>query len=456
MRGRLDREGLAAMQTEIDGLAKAVAAMYDANRQVGFAPWCGRAYDFVCPSVGTYPFQWFWDSCFHATVLRHLDVGRAEAELATLIANQQADGFIGHVTLWQRERHAHLLANYNIAYRTPYVSDCIQPPVLAEAVWDVARAGRGTPFVREVVARVRAFYDWLHRERDPDGDGLIAVLLPDESGLDHTPKYDAYLGIAPGDETLAEFDAAWARVARAYAAVGRDGARMFALDAFVVEDVMVNSIYGRNLRYLARLLAETGDDRGAAEHDARADHTTRSLLARCYDAERGLFFDLAGAAERRLEVNTFTCLMPLLLPDLPTDVARRLIAHLEDPGTYALPYPVPSVARTEPSFRPGPVGTRLTWRGPTWLNVNWFLTRALRQHGRDDLAAHLARRSVELVARSGFREYYDPFNGEGHGARDFAWTGLVLDMAAALGAAGGSRAKVGSGEPFSGPSFVRR
>jgi Mannosylglycerate hydrolase MGH1-like glycoside hydrolase domain len=422
-----------ASPREFAGLTEAVAAIYQENRQVGVAPWCKQAYDFVCPSLGTYPFQWFWDSCFHATVLRHLDVGRAETELVSLLKNQDADGFIGHVTLWQRERYAHLLANYNIAYRTPYVSDCIQPPVLAEAVWDVARAGRGTPFVREMVAKVRAFYDWLHRVRDPDGDGLIALLLPDESGLDHIPKYDAYLGIAPGDETLAGFDAAWARVARAYESVGRDSAGMFALDVFIVEDVLLNSIYGRNERFLARLLAETGDHRAADEYNARAEHTTRSLLAKCYDPERGLFFDLAGAAERRLEVNTFTCLMPLLLPDLPTDIAGRLVGHLEDPDTFALPYPVPSVARTEPTFRPGPVSTRLTWRGPTWLNVNWLCTRGLRQHGRDDLADDLARRSVDLVKKSGFREYYDPLTGEGHGAKGFAWSALVLDMAAAIG-----------------------
>ncbi len=62
------------MRTELAWLADAVAALYAENRQVGFAPWCGRPFDFVCPSAGTYPFQWFWDSCFHTTVLRHLDV----------------------------------------------------------------------------------------------------------------------------------------------------------------------------------------------------------------------------------------------------------------------------------------------------------------------------------------------------------------------------------------------
>jgi hypothetical protein len=32
------------------------------------------------------------------------------------------------------------------------------------------------------------------------------------------------------------------------------------------------------------------------------------------------------------------------------------------------------------------------------------------------------------VARSGFREYYDPCTGEGFGAREFTWSGLLVDM----------------------------
>lgn len=34
----------------------------------------------------------------------------------------------------------------------------------------------------------------------------------------------------------------------------------------------------------------------------------------------------------------------------------------------------------------------------------------------------------ELVGKSGFREYYNPFTGQGYGAEDFTWAGLVLDM----------------------------
>ena len=33
-----------------------------------------------------------------------------------------------------------------------------------------------------------------------------------------------------------------------------------------------------------------------------------------------------------------------------------------------------------------------------------------------------------LIQLSGFREYYNPFSGEGYGACDFTWSGLVVDM----------------------------
>jgi hypothetical protein len=334
------------------------------------------------------------------------------------------------VTFWQREAYEQMLETYSIAYRTPYLSDCMQPPVLAEAVAAAAQGESGDAFLAEVLPATRRYFDWLNRVRDPDGDGLIATLQPDESGLDHTPKYDEYLGIL-GRE-LSDYTAAWDRVAGPYATVGRDPEKMFALDRFVVEDVLVNTIYGENQRVLADLLERTGDAAGAAEMGRRADATTRALVDKCFDRERGLFFDLAGLGETRLEVNTVSCLMPLALRDLPPFAVDALVAHLQDAEEYAAPYPAPSVAMDEPSFVPGVVGTKLVWRGPVWMNTNWYVARGLRRHGHVDLARHVEDRSAALVEQSGFREYYDPFTGEGHGAQDFSWTALALDMLATL------------------------
>lgn len=42
-----------------------------------------------------------------------------------------------------------------------------------------------------------------------------------------------------------------------------------------------------------------------------------------------------------------------------------------------------------------------------------------------DKLVHIVK---ELIASGGFREYYNPLTGEGYGASDFTWSGLVVDM----------------------------
>jgi hypothetical protein len=412
----------------LGAMTDAVRALYDRNRQRGYAEWCQREYDFVCPSMGTYPFQWFWDSCFHAVALSHVDVERSRIEIRSLLANQQPDGFIAHVTFWQRERFEDLLSTYAIAYRTPYLSDCMQPPVLAEAVAAGATGAGGDDYLKEILPKVRRYFDWLDRMRDPDRDGLVATLQPDESGLDHTPKYDDYLGVSGA--VLGDYTAAWERVAHPYATIRREHARMFALDRFIDEDVFVNTIYAENQRVLGDLLERSGDDTGAREMRARATRTAAAIVDKCFDETTGLFFDLAGERERMLKVNTVSCLLPILLPELPTACAGALIRHIEDPAEYAAAYPVPSVAMNEPSYRTPTAENKLVWRGPTWINSNWYMARGLRRHGRPDLARRIEDRSAALVEGAGFREYYDPQTGQGFGAQDFSWTALALDLLA--------------------------
>lgn len=424
---------LMSHSTRYDAMTARVRELYERNRQKGTAPWCGLDYDFVCPSTGTYPFQWFWDSCFHAIVLARYDMDRARSEIRSLLRNQPEDGFVGHVTFWQREAFEEMLKEYSIAYRTPYLSDCIQPPLLAEALHAITRGEGGREVLVELLPKVRKYYDWLDRMRDPDRDGLIAILQPDESGLDHIPKYDAYLGVT--NPTRDEFTAAWQRAVGPYAEMQRDHDKMFEADRFVVEDVLVNTIYAENERVLAELHEEAGETEAAAEMRARAALSLQSLLTKCWDKETGLFYDLAGKREAWLKVSTVTSLMPILLPGLPRECVEALVAHIADPKEYAAPWPVPSTALNEPLYMAPSDGrpeldSKLLWRGPSWINTNWYIARGLRRHGHVDLAKTIEDRSAALIEKGGFREYYDPYTGEGFGAHAFSWTALVLCMLA--------------------------
>jgi hypothetical protein len=109
-------------------------------------------------------------------------------------------------------------------------------------------------------------------------------------------------------------------------------------------------------------------------------------------------------------------------------MAGRLAEQLADRGEYALPWPVPSTAASEPAFRRRTGLVPRYWRGETWLAATWLLHRGLRIHGFDDLARTLARQATRLVAGRGLREYYDPLQGTPQGAQHFGMSALVLDL----------------------------
>jgi glycogen debranching enzyme len=117
---------------------------------------------------------------------------------------------------------------------------------------------------------------------------------------------------------------------------------------------------------------------------------------------------------------------PLLDPNLPVEQVDAILKDLRSlcfhPASEAH-FVVPTYSTQGPGF-----DRRRYWRGPVWLNTNWLLWNGLIQHGRRAEADEIARSSLALVARSGFREYFDPFDGTGYGSGDFAWSAaLVID-----------------------------
>ena len=375
----------------------------------------GLPYAFTCPSPGRYKHQWYWDSCFHAIVWRHIDPARAREELRTLVRAMGPDGLVPHTVFWHRGA-AWRRAPF---YATPtvwgsFATESTQTPFLALA-WELVADG-DAEFGGEALDALRLHYDWLERERDPDGDGLVSILFPDESGLDDSPKYD------PVFRRLAHWRPGYFRLVERYRRLGYRASDVIEHHDEHVEDVLVNVAFALSLRSLSRL---TGDGRYAA----RAERTERALLERCLDERTGLFFDLAGRDERPVPVSTWASLSPLALRALPEDVRRRLVEeHLLKPGRYAAPYGIPSVAMEEPAFNPRFDRFRC-WRGPSWVNTAWLLVPPLFELGYEDAARGIVRSLAEAVERHGFREYYNPLNGRGLGARGFGWSTLLVDLA---------------------------
>jgi glycogen debranching enzyme len=390
------------------------------NRRSGHATWNDRDYACVVPSPRSYPFQWFWDSCFHAIALTHVNLDWARDELVTLLQAAQPNGFIPHQILWEKDRYAEAAARQSEKFGERYTSSSIQPPVLGVTLERVYRATGDASFLARCLPRTVAFYRWLADVRDPDDDGLIAIIQPDESGVDASPQFDSLMDYPRDNDDLVRWiDRLYTR----YAPLRFNDRAILALDLFQVEDVLTNVFHVLGMQALARLCSGAE----AAEFAARAARTQAALVRKCYDAEAGAFFGLAGAEERPLRTLTLSALAPLALPDLDLAIVERLVSHLQDPEEFGLPYPVPSVSRREPSFMPGNAHGFI-WRGPSWINSNWLIGEGLRTHGYMDLLAHLVDRSCALIMQSGFREYYHPYTGEGYGSHDHSWSTLVVDM----------------------------
>ncbi len=79
------------------GLEQAARELLDRNWREG--SYRGRDFAFSVPSPRSYPWQWYWDSCFHAIVRRRWEPEHARRELETLL-NASEDGFIGHTVFW--------------------------------------------------------------------------------------------------------------------------------------------------------------------------------------------------------------------------------------------------------------------------------------------------------------------------------------------------------------------
>lgn len=413
-----------------DAIKKEALRVLLNNRKVGYSEWAEKYYDFSCPSPRTYPYQWFWDSCFHAIALAHLDPERAKNELRSLLSMQREDGFIPHVIFWENR----LLRRYQKPWNYlqskgwslwPRLTGMIQPPVLAFAIERVYQKTGDDAFLAELLPGARRYYEWLAKNRDPDRDYLISIISPYESGLDYSPCYDAAVGFRGTNLKLLYIKDRLLDLKNKIA--GFDSLRILERDWFNVEDVMVNSVYAEALKTMARLFETTNDIGNARVFSERGKAVALALIQKCFDKQEGIFHSLSSKKETRLSVKTVTSLMPIMLDEIDRATLKRLIEeHLLNEKEFWLPCPVPTVAKSEPSFNPN--DNRYIWRGPSWINTNWFLIRGLRKHEYHDIADRITATSKEMIEKSGFREFFNPLTGEGYGAQSFGWSTLIVDM----------------------------
>jgi hypothetical protein len=445
--GGRDRRRRAPPEAERRELVAKARAVLDGN-------WRGNS---TVPSRSLYPHQWSWDAAFIAIGRSWVEQDRAQRELESMFEAQWSTGMLPHIRFdpqvpddayfpgagfWQSDRCP-------AAPRGVPTSGITQPPLHARAALEVWRhAGdraEALAFLRRLYPKLAAQHAHLARWRDPDGDGLAAIVHPWESGQDNSPLWDNdldHLEIPPGalpryqrydlrhaDAADRPTDTAYDRfvyLAITYRRQHYDDRALAAQRLFRVSSPQFNAIYLWSELALAEIAKLVGAEEGP--HLAAAGRIRAGIVGRLWDPGQRGFLAYDSRTQRRIRKASIDAAMPLLDPQLPEPMVAAIVAELRsphfDPPAGSEHYLIPSY-----DLRGRDFDRRRYWRGPVWINTDWLVWRGLRQHGQTELAGEIEASMTGLVERSGFREYYDPFSAKGYGTDQFSWTAaLLLDV----------------------------
>lgn len=381
-----------------------------------------NGYQYTVPSAEHYPYQWLWDSCFHAIILAQCDPEAAKAELRSLLSKQLPDGMIPHIIYWT-PGILHLFR-----WGVEGTSSLTQPPMIAYAAWEIHRRAPDGAFLESIYPALLSYYRFLIEKRDPRDHHLVGIVNPDESGEDNSPRFDAPLS-ASADISYKDHLALRTKLVEQNVACNFD-AEACMRNYFWVKDVPFNAILIENLRalgHIASFLKHVDGERFATLH---AELVAQAMRERLF--KDGVYWSASGKEYKPLEVATWAHFAPLFAGLYSPEEAEVVVrTHLLNPDTFYAPFGIRTVSKKEISYRAEGYSSGFSWRGPVWMATQWFIHRGLLCYGYKEEAADMRKKSLALLERSGFRECFNPETGEGLGAHAFTWGALVLDMNAA-------------------------
>lgn len=381
-------------------------------------------YQYTVPSPDSYPYQWLWDSCFHAIILSHFDLESAKKELQSLVAKQFPNGMIPHIIFWQKNPAGTHFHGELMKWGKADTSSLTQPPMLAYAVWRIYKKDHSVEFLKQMYQPIKEFYNYLLADRDPRAHHLAGIINPDESGEDNSPRFDQALDLPPQHDGEENFQKRIKLIEQNYRC--NFDAPFCMKNFFWVKDVPFNVILVENLKVLSDIASELNQPE---EADLYFTHSRLIVDAmRQMMLEDGSFWPIELNIEtnqyQKIMVKTWHILAPLFGHIYTKKEAQVVIEkYLNNPDEFALPYLIPTVSISDPSFDPAGF-----WRGPVWININWFIYQGLKQYGFNSEAQKIAEATQKLIEKSGFREQFNPLTGEGQGAQNFTWGALVVDM----------------------------
>jgi hypothetical protein len=368
------------------------------------APVCRRvlegAWDpagYTAPNPERYPWQWLWDSCFHAIVWAHLGDDRGLVELGRLLKARDGEGFVPHI-IYAPHWNPHELFWGRVS-----MSSITQPPMHGHALAELVRLGVDVP--DQLLAASKDALRFLLRTRERHSSGLIRLCHPWESGADDSPRWDHWYG----DDRFR------VKGELLHAVVRSEGGAPVANDDFDVAPASFNALVAFNAHELAGVTDDESLERAA-------DELAQTLDTQWDDAFR-TWVDAGESAAGSGAIGTLDALLGTLVSTDRSHVDAAL-DDVSDPAAHGGRYGPTGVHRDEETFEPDSY-----WRGSAWPQLSYLLWVAADRAGRADVADRIAASTVDAAVASGFAEHWDPDNAAALGAIPQSWTTLALLMA---------------------------
>jgi hypothetical protein len=409
----------------------------------------------------------------------------------SVVRGQKPDGFIpnlqyGEGTLWY-EVEKHLSID-----RVNKSSNYTQPPVLPLATYATYKSMRESGdinaelYLSEMYGYQDKFMRYFNTYPRINSaiDRKIGVIEPHETGLDSLEQWDyikPYRAARNGADTLADIDERNRFADGAHFVLRLVKRRLIARgnlakerELFWCNDMMMNGIYIHNLRVMSRLAAELGKD-DEQFYMELARQVEAQVIADMWQEDPDKvpipgFYSLDADGEP-IPTITISNLFALTLPNLPEAKLEAVLDMMDE--HFDVPYPLPSGSIKSPNYDPDNQEKDRLWRGPTWINTNWYITehglamQSVRSEIRTELrtrcrqwanriaissnelidlneptepiARSLGAKAVDLVTNremesqelvTGAWEHYHPQTGEGQRprVRNFAWSWLARFM----------------------------
>lgn len=333
-------------------------------------------------------------------------------------------------------------------------SGITQPPMVAIAALKVSAhlpPSEARDFLDQIYPKLLAYHQWLYRERDPEGDALVALIHHWETGLDNTPDWMELVAELP--------DPWWLKLLKAtggfkvikllrkdtqhiaeeqrmpteqaikstllalhYRHQRYNSQTILTEKRLAVESLFFNSILIKANRCLEDIANLTG---AKVPTDLRQSfRAAEQALEDLYDSQSHAYQARNVATKTAMRTVSISSLMPLFAGCISEERAAGIVKMLTAETKFWPRWPVPSVPVHSPYF-----SEKRYWQGPTWVNTNWFVIEGLKQYGFDELADELRAKTLKMVADNGFYEYFSPLHGTGYGTAGFSWTAaLFIDL----------------------------